>query len=149
MSVTRQIVLLGAVLNISYLATCIHKSSRVYLFQQAQCLNYYQANDPTKVDSHYYVEEALCKIHEVQSPLSILDGIDSFLQNLPGKGTHSSLRYSTSAFPSQLSPKGKRWGVGRQRAQRLTCFTLFNRSTRTCNLQGVPPYRRGKVSYHR
>ena len=88
-SVTRQIVLLGAVLNVSYLATCIHKSSRVYLFQQAQCLNYYQANDPTKIDSHYHVEEALCKIHEVQSSLSILDGIDSFLQNLPGKATHS------------------------------------------------------------
>ena len=87
MSVTRQIILLGAVLNVSYLATCIHKSSRVYLFQQAQCLNYYQANDPTKIDSHYHVEEALCKIHEVQSPLSILDGIDSFLQNLPGRAT--------------------------------------------------------------
>ena len=86
-SVTRQIVLLGAVLNVSYLATCIHKSSRVYLFQQAQCLNYYRANDPTKIDSHYHVEEALCKIHEVQSSLSILDGIDSFLQNLPGKAT--------------------------------------------------------------
>ena len=86
-SVTRQIVLLGAVLNVSYLATCIHKSSRVYLFQQAQCLNYYQANDPTKIDSHYRVDEALCKISEVQSPLSILDGIDSFLQNLPGKAT--------------------------------------------------------------
>ena len=99
MSVTRQIILLGAVLNVSYLATCIHKSSRVYLFQQAQCLNYYQATDPTKVDSHSHVEEVLCKIPEVQSPLSILDGIDSFLQNLPGKATHSSLRYSTSAFP--------------------------------------------------
>lgn len=99
MSVTRQIVLLGAVLNVSYLATCIHKSSRVYLFQQAQCLNYYQANDPTKVDSHYHVEEALCKIHEVQSPLSILDGIDSFLQNLPGKATPSSLRCSASTLP--------------------------------------------------
>ena len=99
MSVTYQIVLLGAVLNVSYLATCIHKSSRVYLFQQAQCLNYYQANDPTKIDSHHHVEEALCKIQEVQSPLSILDGIDSFLQNLPGKATHSTLRYSISIFP--------------------------------------------------
>ena len=99
MSVTRQVVLLGAVLNVSYLATCIHKSSRVYLFQQAQCRNYYQANDPTKIDSHYHVEEALCKIQEVQSPLSILDGIDSFLQNLPGKATHSTLPYSISIFP--------------------------------------------------
>ena len=114
MSVTRQIVLLGAVLNVSYLATCIHKSSRVYLFQQAQCLNYYQATDPTKIDSHYHVEEALCKIQEVQSPLSILDGVDSFLQNLPGKATHSTLSYSISTFPhpkalpnsTHFSPKG-------------------------------------------
>ena len=115
MSVTRQIVLLGAVLNVSYLATCIHKSSRVYLFQQAQCLNYYQANDPTKINSHYQVDEALCKISEVQSPLSILDGIDSFLQNLPGKATPFFLRYSTAtcssahAFPLQhrLFPEGE------------------------------------------
>ena len=98
-SVTHQIVLLGAVLNVSYLATCIHKSSRVYLFQQAQCLNYYQANDPTKIDSNYHVEESLCKIHEVQAPLSILDGVDSFLQNLPGTATHSILRYSISHSP--------------------------------------------------
>lgn len=114
MSVTHQVILLGAVLNVSYLATCIHKSSRVYLFQQAQCLNYYQANDPTKIDSNYHVDESLCKIHEVQSPLSILDGMDSFLQNLPGKAAHSTLRYSNSTpshakvlpYSAKSSPKG-------------------------------------------
>ena len=114
MSVTHQIVLLGAVLNLSYLATCIHKSSRVYLFQQAQCLNYYQANDPTKIDSNYHVDESLCKIHEVQSPLSILDGMDSVLQNLPGKAAHLTLCYFNSTpshakvlpYSAQSSPKG-------------------------------------------
>lgn len=138
MSVTRQIILLGAVLNVSYLATCIHKSSRVYLFQQAQCLNYYQANDPTKINSHYQVDEALCKIHEVQSPLSILDGVDSFLQNLPGKATpsftvfHSDLSICSNAFSTApIFPREKRGG---QRAHMLTCITSLDRSTRTCNI---------------
>ncbi|KAL2049951.1 hypothetical protein ABVK25_009818 [Lepraria finkii] len=82
-SVNRQVFLLGALLNLGYLAACIHKSSRVYLFQQAQCLTYYKIHDPTKIDSQYRVEEALCKLDDIQSPLSIIDGIDSFLQFLP------------------------------------------------------------------
>ena len=79
-----QILLLGTVLNLSYLAACIHQSSRVYLFQQAQCLAYYKIHDPTQIDSQFHVDEALCKLDEVQSPLAIVDGIDSFLQYLPG-----------------------------------------------------------------
>ena len=87
-SVVQQILLLGFLLTLANLAGVIHKSSRVYLFQQAQCLAYYRTHDPTQIDSHSRVEEALCKLDKVQSRLSITDGIDSFLSNLPGKSSY-------------------------------------------------------------
>ena len=66
------------------LASTITKSSRVYLFEQAQCLIYYQANDSTKIDSGTGVQESLCKLEGVQYPLSIIVGIDAILMMLPG-----------------------------------------------------------------
>lgn len=86
-SVVQQILLLGLLLTLSNLAAVIHKSSRVYLFQQAQCLTYYKIHDPTQIDSHSRIQEALCKLDKVQSRLSITDGIDSFLSYLPGKSS--------------------------------------------------------------
>ena len=82
--VRQQILLLGAVLTLANLGAIIHKSSRVFLFQQSQCLNYYLIHDPTKVDSRDSVKEELCKMDEIQSWLSMIDGIDSFLTCLPG-----------------------------------------------------------------
>lgn len=82
--VRQQILLLGVVLTLANLAAIIHKSSRVFLFQQSLCLSYYLIHDPTKIDSRYRVEEALCKTDEIQSWLSMTDGIDSFLSCLPG-----------------------------------------------------------------
>ena len=79
------IVLLGGILVLGSLGGALHKSSRVYLFQQAQCFNYYQIHDPTKIDVNYQIEEALCKLPFVQSRLSMVDGADSFLQYLPRK----------------------------------------------------------------
>ena len=76
-------VLLGGLLMLGNLGGILHKSSRVYLFQQAQCFNYYQIHDATKIDAHYRIEEALCKLPFVQSRLSLVDGADSFLQFLP------------------------------------------------------------------
>lgn len=84
-SMRAQILLLGVVLTLANLAAIIHKSSRVYLFQQSQCLAYYLAVDPTKIDAQSRVEEVLCKVDDVQSRLSITDGLDSFLSCLPGK----------------------------------------------------------------
>ena len=84
-----RISLLTTVLVLANLAICIHRSSRIYLFQEAQCLTYYRAIDPSKIDSGLGVDEALCKVDDVQSPLSIIDGIDSFLQLLPGKWASS------------------------------------------------------------
>lgn len=82
-SVTRHIILFGTILTLGNLADIIHKSSRVYLFQQAQCLLYYQNVDPTKIQHDFRIEEALCKVSPVQSRLATIDGIDSFLNFLP------------------------------------------------------------------
>ena len=79
------VVLLGGILVLANLGIVLHKSSRVYLFQQAQCFNYYQIHDPAKIDANYHIEEALCKLPFVQSRLSMVDGADSFLQCLPRK----------------------------------------------------------------
>ena len=82
--VRQQILLLGVVLTLANLAAIIHKSSRVYLFQQSLCLAYYLKHDPTKINFRYSVEEELCKTDEIQSWLSMIDGIDYFLSCLPG-----------------------------------------------------------------
>ena len=84
-SIDRRIVQIIAVLTIGNLAICLHRSSRVYLFQQSQCLTYYMKTDPSKIAPDFTIDEALCKSKEVQSPLSIIDGVDAFLMMLPGK----------------------------------------------------------------
>ena len=85
MSVRRRILLMSIVLTFGNLALTLTKSSRVYLFEQARCLIYYQVNDSTKIDSENGVNESLCKLDGVQRPLSILVGIDAILSMLPGK----------------------------------------------------------------
>ncbi|KAL9578338.1 MAG: hypothetical protein Q9203_007131 [Teloschistes exilis] len=82
-TVTSQIVLLGAILTLGNLAQIIHRSSRVFLFQQAQCLIYYKLADPSKIDAQFQVDEALCKLGPIQSRLSMIDGVDAFLTCLP------------------------------------------------------------------
>ena len=82
-SVANHLILLGGILTLGNLADIIHKSSRVYLFQQAQCLLYYHNVDPTKIPSNFRIDEALCKVSPVQSRLATVDGVDSFLSCLP------------------------------------------------------------------
>ena len=76
---------MSIVLTAGNLAVTLTKSSRVYLFEQARCLMYYQVNDSTKIDSDLGVEESLCKLEGVQYPLSVTVGIDAILLMLPGK----------------------------------------------------------------
>lgn len=83
--VSGSIALLGGILTLGNLGTILHKSSRVYLFQQAQCFNYYQVYDATAIGADLHIEESLCKVALIQSRLSIVDGVDSFLQCLPRK----------------------------------------------------------------
>ena len=77
------VMLLGGILTLGNLSMMLHKSCRVYLFQQAQCLNYYRLQDPTAIGPQYHVDEARCKNPTIQSRLSMVDGTDSFLQWLP------------------------------------------------------------------
>ena len=85
MSVRRRIVLMSILLTSANLALTLTKSSRVFLFEQARCLLYYQVNDPTRIDPKDGVTETLCKIEGIQYPLSIIVGIDTVLSLLPGK----------------------------------------------------------------
>ena len=84
-----RVLIITAVLVISNLAISIHRSSRVYLFQQSLCLQHYIATDPQKVGLDWLVEESLCKVKQVQSSLSIIEGVDAFLQLLPGGSSYS------------------------------------------------------------
>ena len=83
-----RIILILAVLALGNLASNTHRSSRVYLYQQSLCLNHYRSKDPSKIDGQTSVDESLCKIKDVQSPLSIIDGVDAFLTLLPGEVLH-------------------------------------------------------------
>ena len=80
-----QVVLVAAVVVLANLAICIHRSSRVYLFQQSLCLQHIMATNPQNIGPQWRIEEKLCRIREVQSPLSLTEGVDAFLQLLPGK----------------------------------------------------------------
>ncbi len=82
-SIIRHIIVLGAVITLSNLADILHKSSRVYLFQQMLCLVYYRTVDPAKIGPDYHLEESSCKLSLVQSRLSMTDGLDSCLAFLP------------------------------------------------------------------
>ena len=85
LSVDQQLLLLGFLLTLANLAKTIHDSSRVYLLQQSLCFNYYLDFDASKIDQQSQIEESLCKRREIQAPLSVADGIESFLRHLPGK----------------------------------------------------------------
>lgn len=85
LSVGRQILLSGIVLTLSNLALSTTRNSRVYLFEQAQCRTYYRSHDLTQINAQHGVAESLCKLGDIQYPLSITVGIDSCLSLLPGK----------------------------------------------------------------
>ena len=75
---------MSVTLTLSNLALCMTRNSRVYLFEQAQCLLYYQSHGSVEVNTHDSIKETLCKLDDIQYPLSIVVGIDSFLSLLPG-----------------------------------------------------------------
>lgn len=81
---TLRILFFGLLLASANLALSIAKSSRVYLFEQAQCRSYYLARDPISITSENPIKESLCKLEAVQTPLSLLVGLDSCLASLPG-----------------------------------------------------------------
>ena len=84
LSVRQRILLMCVTLTLSNLALSMTRSSRVYLFEQAQCLRYYQSHDTAQVNLQDSIHETLCKLEAIQYPLSIIVGIDSFLALLPG-----------------------------------------------------------------
>ncbi|KAL8671124.1 MAG: hypothetical protein Q9168_004369 [Polycauliona sp. 1 TL-2023] len=77
------VLVITAVLVLANLSICIHGSSRLWIFQQSICLQHYLATDPSQVGLASLVEESRCKIQQVQSTLSIIEGVDVFLQLLP------------------------------------------------------------------
>ena len=79
-----RVLLVTAVLVLANLAICIHRSSRLYLFQQSLCLQHYRTVDSNTAGLHWPLDESRCKIKQVQSTLSIIEGVDAFLQLLPG-----------------------------------------------------------------
>lgn len=85
LSLKQQLLLLSAILTLAKLGLVLHRSSRVYMFQQTQCPNYYTVSDPSQFDSNSRIQESLCKLREIQAPLLVTDGIDSFLARLPGR----------------------------------------------------------------
>ncbi|KAL9010779.1 MAG: hypothetical protein Q9173_004316 [Seirophora scorigena] len=89
-------ILLGAILTLANLGIILHKSSRVYLFQQALCLDYHRHHNPTSISLRGHVEERLCKVPAIQAELSTIDGLDGFLQNLP--------RMYLPCFPQPSTP---------------------------------------------
>lgn len=103
-------------------------------------------NDPTKIDSRYRVEEALCKLDDIQSWLSITDGIDSFLSCLPGK------RFRVSS--SLVCPAAPRHALERKKRKKIIdsiviykdqCAKICGCNISTadsCDLQGIVALRR-------
>ena len=106
--VDRRIHLITAVLTLANFSICLHRSSRVYLFQQTQCLSYYLLTDPTKIGPNYFIDEMLCKNKDVQSPLSIIEGLDGFLGILPGRTPTLLDLMVTFLFKRKMKPRMRR-----------------------------------------
>lgn len=85
----KTVIPMGAIITLGNLGTILHKSSRVYLSQQALCFSYYQTHDAATIAPDYDIEELCCKIPIIQSRLIFVDGVDSFLQCLPRKPARS------------------------------------------------------------
>ena len=79
-----RIVLITLAVTIGHLAISTHRSSRVYLYQQSLCFTYYRHHEPATVEGPSQVDESLCKIPNIQSPLSIVEGFDVLFQLIPG-----------------------------------------------------------------
>ena len=79
-----RVLLITGVLVLANLAICIHRSSRLYMYQQSLCLQHYRTIDSSNVRLDWPTDESRCKIKQVQSTLSIIEGVDAFLQLLPG-----------------------------------------------------------------
>lgn len=124
LSLKRQLLLLGAILTLANLGMVLHRSSRVYLFQQTQCFNYYTLNDPSQIDPHSRIQESLCKLREIQAPLSITDGIDSFLAKLPGRRPFST-RHGPDTWNNQRRSMKR---VQLTNVQRCSCWPLTRSS---------------------
>lgn len=81
----RQVVCLSLILTLAVFSAILHQSSRVYLYQQTQCIDFYRLHDPSQIRSDSQVDESLCKLDAIQSRLAITDGIDSFLSCIPSE----------------------------------------------------------------
>ena len=75
---------MSVTMTLSSLALSMTRNSRIYLFEQAQCLLYYQSHPSKQVNLQESIRESECKLENIQYPLSIVVGIDSFLSLLPG-----------------------------------------------------------------
>lgn len=98
--VINRIILFGVILTLTALSVVIHKSSRVYLYQQAQCLLYYKTFDPSKIRPDFSIDEAFCKVSAIQSRLATIDGIDSFLSSLPRESSLNLVIYASPFYPA-------------------------------------------------
>ena len=78
-------ILLCAVLTLSALSVSITRSTRVYLFEQTECLSYYRDVGSVQDHGQNAINEDLCKLEAVQYPLSIIVGVDACLAILPGE----------------------------------------------------------------
>ena len=83
----RNVVLIIVTLFFGNLAITTHRASRIYMYQQVLCSNYYAVQSPPKMTSDEH--ENWCKVPGIQSSLSIFDGIDSFLVLLAGEVFHT------------------------------------------------------------
>lgn len=83
-----RIILITLVITLSNIAICTHRSSRVWLYQQSLCFEYYHAREPAAAETSASIDEDRCKLKEIQSSLSTIESLDAVFMLLPGRTNH-------------------------------------------------------------
>lgn len=79
--------ILGLVLSIVFvtdLANSVSRAPLIRIFEAIICKTHFAIVDPSKIDSHGFVEERYCKVGFVQEELALLRGWQDFFDYIPG-----------------------------------------------------------------
>lgn len=78
------IVLVGLLIILLDFADMLRTTPKIRLFEISICRRYYLAHDKSRINPDGNVDEALCKVDEIQQSLALVRGWLGLFQGIPG-----------------------------------------------------------------
>ena len=76
--------LIGLLIVIVDIGAFLMEPPKTRLFEANICLRYYEKNDPSKIGPDGTVDEALCKVEQVQQEMAMIFGWQDMFDSIPG-----------------------------------------------------------------